>query len=258
MVTTSSGLIAGSRVLHRLLMPSHPPCALGGSITPTRRRGQPLQPPGLRHAARPAPSLRAVAPFQPMSRNNSQVARSCLTTGGWQSHPRPHAQGMRIFTAYLRTPRPPDANAWRGTCFGGTSVRIRLSKRRAVKRSRSGLIPQLLSVSFRRSNPAGGRVGEGEFRGQKSRVKPRRKNLCTLRGCPHVVHHRFTPPPRGHAISADWRKAYRVDGASSAGGRPGSPAAATAAAATPAAGRPRGRRRWAEPGVSRGWATGVW
>jgi hypothetical protein len=37
-VTSSSGLIAGSHVLHRLSTPRHPPCALHRLITPTRSR----------------------------------------------------------------------------------------------------------------------------------------------------------------------------------------------------------------------------
>jgi hypothetical protein len=37
LVTGSLWLIAGSNVLHRLSMPSHPPCALSGLITPTGR-----------------------------------------------------------------------------------------------------------------------------------------------------------------------------------------------------------------------------
>jgi hypothetical protein len=38
-VTSSLWLIAGSNVFHRLSMPSHPPCALIGLTTPTKRRG---------------------------------------------------------------------------------------------------------------------------------------------------------------------------------------------------------------------------
>lgn len=41
-VTSSSGLIAGSHVFHRLLTPSHPSCALGGLVTPTRPRAASL------------------------------------------------------------------------------------------------------------------------------------------------------------------------------------------------------------------------
>ena len=52
-VTNSPGLIAGSHVFHRLWTPSHPPSALVGLITPTRRRvlfrQQPVGPTRLSH-----------------------------------------------------------------------------------------------------------------------------------------------------------------------------------------------------------------
>lgn len=48
-VTSSSGLFAGSHVLHRLSTPRHPPCALRSFVAPTRRRGR-LRP-------QPSPSL---------------------------------------------------------------------------------------------------------------------------------------------------------------------------------------------------------
>ena len=39
-VTSSSGLIAGSNVLHRLSTPRHPPCALGSLTDPTSTRSR--------------------------------------------------------------------------------------------------------------------------------------------------------------------------------------------------------------------------
>ena len=71
-VTSSSGLIAGSHVLHRLSTPRHPPCALIDLVTPTRTRwrspsGRTDQPAGAdmpRHAPprpRHGASRRAVA-----------------------------------------------------------------------------------------------------------------------------------------------------------------------------------------------------
>lgn len=41
-VTSSSGLIAGSHVFHRLWTPRHSPCALHGLITPTQPRKRSL------------------------------------------------------------------------------------------------------------------------------------------------------------------------------------------------------------------------
>lgn len=41
-VTNSPGLFAGSHVLHRLLTPRHPPCALCGLIAPTGGRRRPI------------------------------------------------------------------------------------------------------------------------------------------------------------------------------------------------------------------------
>ena len=42
-VASSLKLFAGSHVLHRLPTPRHPPCALGGSIVPARRRYEPAR-----------------------------------------------------------------------------------------------------------------------------------------------------------------------------------------------------------------------
>ena len=63
-VTSSSGLIAGSHVLHRLSTPRHPPCALGHLIAPTRSRHPaagaiPAEEPARRRA--PTPFRRAQA-----------------------------------------------------------------------------------------------------------------------------------------------------------------------------------------------------
>src|SRR6476619_8666315 len=41
-VTSSPRLIAGSYVLHRLLVPRHPPCALNNLTTKTQRCSRPL------------------------------------------------------------------------------------------------------------------------------------------------------------------------------------------------------------------------
>ena len=62
-VTSSSGLIAGSHVLHRLSTPRHPPCALIDLVTPTRTRWRcPSGPHRVPAGVRQTPTRADIAP----------------------------------------------------------------------------------------------------------------------------------------------------------------------------------------------------
>ena len=78
LASSSPGLIAGSHVFHRLSTPRHPPCALGGLITPTTRRRTPAR---RTPRSRRTPDARPSADTQPTRPPpNDYVARHAVGT----------------------------------------------------------------------------------------------------------------------------------------------------------------------------------
>ena len=102
-VTSFPGLIAGSRVLHRLSTPRHPPCALVDLITPTRTR-LPSRP-----ASAPSDKLRLSAPIAFVDGRLDNLA---LPNATELSKSRP---------SFNRRRRPPEQA---GARAGGKRVRI--------------------------------------------------------------------------------------------------------------------------------------
>lgn len=102
-VTSSLWLIAGSNVFHRLLMPSHPPHALIGLTTPTKRRG-------IRSPAKPThqhndKSRRAVHALDCMN-GSSKISRSINLVSRRTAHQVQDEQSNHTALGRLRSSIP--------------------------------------------------------------------------------------------------------------------------------------------------------
>lgn len=146
LVANSPGLIAGSNVLHRLLMPRHPPCALH-SLSQQRHNNTRLTTHATRHDrqpknTRPTPNQRMSRQTLPTTtgketgrrpkiithpphttqtpirrpgmrwRCSRPLCRSQTTTPPTPAHPRPGTLGRREEQKPNPTPPTPDEPGW--------------------------------------------------------------------------------------------------------------------------------------------------